>query len=100
MLHKVGSLGNLDKKLMVGVEVEQKHILISHLDGTFYAIGNECTHRHCKLSDGTIVGETVRCPCHGSVFNLKTGEVIRGVAKNSEPHYLIKIENDEIFIEW
>jgi len=38
-----------------------------------YAINNTCTHRGCRLSDGNLEQETVQCPCHGSLFNIKPG---------------------------
>jgi len=53
----------------------------------------------CKLSSGKIDGETVRCPCHGSVFNLITGEVVHGPAKRPEPLYNIREENEELFLD-
>jgi nitrite reductase/ring-hydroxylating ferredoxin subunit len=69
------------------VHVDEKELLVTKLNGKFFAIGNICTHMGCKLSRGTLDGETVRCPCHGSVFNVKTGEVIKGPAKKPESRY-------------
>jgi nitrite reductase/ring-hydroxylating ferredoxin subunit len=53
----------------------------------------------CKLSGGKIDGETVRCPCHGSVFSVMTGEVVKGPAKKQEPVYSVTVENGELFLD-
>ena len=61
-----------------------------------YAINNTCTHRGCRLSDGNLEQETVQCPCHGSLFNIKPGMWKKGPAKTSEPAYKVTVENGEI----
>lgn len=94
----IGTVQEFDTIQMKGVEVDGRHILVVKLEGSYYAIGNECTHRRCRLSDGKIDGETVRCPCHGSVFNLKKGDVVKGIAKKPEPTYSLIIENGELSI--
>jgi nitrite reductase/ring-hydroxylating ferredoxin subunit len=53
----------------------------------------------CKLSGGKLEGETVRCPCHGSVFNVRTGEVVKGPAKKPVLSYTVTVENGELSID-
>ncbi len=84
---------------MMGVNIVGKKIVISNLDGTYYAIGSKCTHMGCDLSRGNIEGERVICPCHGSIFNLRTGEVIRGPAGIPEPSFKVKVENGELMVD-
>jgi nitrite reductase/ring-hydroxylating ferredoxin subunit len=64
----------------------------------FSAIGNKSTHMGCALSNGTLNGDTVQCACHGSVFNVKTGDVIRGPAKKPEQKYELQISSDQILL--
>ncbi len=84
---------------MKGVEIDGKQILVVKLAGNFFAIGNTCTHMGCRISKGKVEGETVRCPCHGSVFNVRTGEVVKGPAKEPEPSYPVTNENGELNID-
>lgn len=83
---------------MKSVKLDDKEICLVNLNDTFYAIGNRCTHMGCMLSDGELVDENIRCKCHGSTFSVKTGTVIQGPAKNSEPVYQVKVEEDQIMI--
>jgi 3-phenylpropionate/trans-cinnamate dioxygenase ferredoxin component len=42
----------------------------------WYAFVDRCTHAGCSFSGkGEAVGMSLVCPCHGSEFNLATGEV-------------------------
>jgi nitrite reductase/ring-hydroxylating ferredoxin subunit len=83
---------------MKAVDVAGVSVLLVNIDGEYYAIGNKCTHRGCKLSKGALDGETVKCPCHKSVFNVKTGAVIHGPASRSEPKYAVKVEEEQILV--
>ena len=87
---------------MKGFKAGDKGILISNIDGKFYAIGDKCTHRGCSLSKGRIEGEVVTCPCHGSRFNVKTGANVKGPAGVPEPAYQLPskgMESGWIFSE-
>lgn len=95
---KVTSIKELGSGKMVGVEAGDKPVLVVNLDGTYYAIGNVCTHMGCMLSDGVLKGEIVTCPCHGSRFNVETGGVVGGPAKKPEPTFQVKTEGDQVLV--
>jgi len=99
VVKKIGLAQELAYNPMKGVEIDGKQILIVKLAENFFAIGDTCTHRGCKLSGGKLEGETVRCPCHGSVFNVRTGEVVKGPAKKPVFSYTVTVENGELSIE-
>ena len=83
---------------MKAVQDGDREILPVNLDTGMYAINTICTHRGCRLSGGSLEGETVHCPCHGSAFNVRTGVVMKGPAKTPEPSYTVSIGNGEITI--
>jgi nitrite reductase/ring-hydroxylating ferredoxin subunit len=99
VVKKIGPAQELAYNTMKGVEIEGKQILVVKLVENFFAIGDKCTLRGCKLSSGKLDGETVRCPCHGSVFNVRTGEVVKGPAKKPVLSYTVTVENGELTIE-
>jgi nitrite reductase/ring-hydroxylating ferredoxin subunit len=95
---KAVSKEELELDKMNGVEVGGKEILIANVGGKFYAMGNRCTHMGCMISDGKLAGENAVCPCHGSTFNVKTGNVVQGPAKKAEPVFEVKVEGDQILV--
>lgn len=95
---KLASISDVKPNIMMGLEINDKKILLVNVNGSYYAIGNVCTHRSCQLSKGKLQGETVVCPCHGSTFDLKTGNFVKGPTKKPEPTYELKVENNDILI--
>jgi nitrite reductase/ring-hydroxylating ferredoxin subunit len=95
---KVASRKDIPAGKMKLVKANGTPILFANIEGEYYAIGNKCTHRGCKLSGGALNGEIVKCPCHGSSFNVKTGEVVHGPATKPEPKYIVKVEEEQILV--
>ena len=95
---KVASVKDLWLESMIGVETGGKEVVVASLEGEYYAIGNRCTHMGCMLADGTLNGANVTCLCHGSVFDIKTGKVVKGPAKKPESAYQTIIEEEHVLI--
>ena len=98
-LLKVASVKDLGPNSMVAVEAGGKEIVVVNVEDKYYAIGNRCTHMNCLLSDGTLKNGSVTCPCHGSVFGIRTGKVVKGPAKKPEFVYPTRIEGEQIMAD-
>jgi 4-hydroxymandelate oxidase len=95
---RVASTKDLGPGAMLPVQLGQKLILLVNLEGKYHAIGNLCTHQACLLSSGKLTGSFVECPCHGSLFDIKTGIAQNGPAKDPEPVFEVKVEQDQILV--
>jgi nitrite reductase (NADH) small subunit len=51
--------------------IEGQKIALFNVEGTYYAIGDTCTHRGGPLSEGDVRGTRITCPWHGADFDLK-----------------------------
>lgn len=67
---------------------------VFNVDGRFCATQDECTHKKGPLSDGELNGEIVTCPYHGAQFNVCSGAVINGPAKDPLQTYRVVIDGD------
>lgn len=83
---------------MLQVTVGEAEVLLANVGGAYRAIGDVCTHAQCSLADGWIEGGTIVCGCHGSAFDLETGDVVMEPATEPEPVYATRVEGDEIQI--
>ena len=92
---KVGELASGDMTL---VEANGEMIVLLNVGGDLYAINDECTHASCSLSDGSLEDDTIECPCHGSQFNVKTGDVQVGPAYEPAPTYPVQVEGDTVYV--
>lgn len=80
-------------------EVEGYRVALFNLGGQFYAIDDICTHEEASLSDGPIDGETVECPWHGAMFNIKTGAALTMPAVTPVRTYAVKVQGDQVHID-
>ena len=95
---KVAKRSDLPEGEMTLVEVGGERILLSNVDGDFYAIGEVCTHAEGPLSEGYIEGEEVECPWHSSRFNLKTGENTDPPADEPVIRYVVRVDGEDILV--
>src|SRR6266481_2091857 len=79
--------------------IEGQKIALFNVKGTYYAIGDTCTHRGGPLSEGDVQGTRVTCPWHGAEFDLKTGAVLGPPAQKGVPSYKVVVEGDDIKVE-
>jgi nitrite reductase/ring-hydroxylating ferredoxin subunit len=49
------------------------YLLLQHA-GKRYLIENDCPHAAYPLDQGKIIGNELRCPMHGYLFSLDTGD--------------------------
>ena len=69
-------------------------VAIFSVEGGFCATQAKCPHRQGPLSEGTLDGSTVTCPLHGAQFNVWTGAVLRGPAKDPLKTYRVTVDGE------
>jgi nitrite reductase/ring-hydroxylating ferredoxin subunit len=53
----------------------------------------------CSLAEGDLEETTVICPCHGSEFDVRSGEVLQGPARKPLATYETRVEGDNLEVE-
>jgi 3-phenylpropionate/trans-cinnamate dioxygenase ferredoxin component len=81
------------------VEVEGNRIALFNLDGEVYAIDDACTHEGGPLSEGTVQGDEVVCPWHGSRFSIVSGEARALPAMENVASYKVRVTGDDVEVE-
>lgn len=69
---------------------------LAKIEGKCYAFQEFCTHRFGPLSEGSFHDYQVRCPWHGSCFDVRTGEVTQGPAKLGINTYETRVREGKI----
>ncbi len=96
---KVAKVNDLKDGEMKAVSVgEGKEILLTKVDGSYNALGANCTHYRGKLAEGVLCNGVIMCPLHHACFDAKTGNLLDPPARDSLPRYETKIVGDDVIV--
>lgn len=70
----------------------EERVVLARTEDGYHAFQDRCTHKGGPLSDGALICGTVQCPWHGSQFDVKTGEVKCGPAKEPIRTYTVQLQ--------
>ncbi len=73
-------------------------IALFNVGGKFYAVSDRCTHGRASLSEGSVQGCELKCPWHGGVFDIETGEPLDGPVRVPIKTYRVKVEDGRVLV--
>ena len=73
-------------------------VAMYHFSGKVYAAQDVCPHAGARLSEGALEGTVITCPLHGSQFDVRSGERLRGPADVEIKTYRVEIEGAQVFL--
>ena len=88
--------GELAEGQMKRVDAAGVPVLLVRCEGEVCAIAHTCSHMGGPLSEGTLEGDLVQCPWHGSRFNVHDGSVVDGPATFPQPRFETRVQNGQI----
>lgn len=95
---KVADVEELEEGDLFPIEVDGEPICLTMVEGQVCAFTDNCTHISGPLSQGDLDGAVITCPWHGAQFDVRTGKVLRGPARQDLMTYPVKIEDNSILI--
>ncbi len=96
---RVAALSELAPGKMMCVQAgDGRRLLLANVDGTVHAADEMCTHEDAPLCTGSLKSHYVKCPLHGSRFDLLTGEPLEDPADAPLRIYPVRIEDDAILV--
>jgi len=85
---------------MKKITVDGKEIIVSNVDGNYFAIDDTCTHAGATLSEGKLEDSAITCDWHGAKFDCKNGKLIKFPGEiNDLESYKVIVESDDGFVE-
>ena len=91
-------LGKVPSNGTIAGRVGDEPVLLSKLDGEWFAVAGSCTHYGAALAGGLVDGDNVRCPLHHACFSLRTGAALRAPAFAPLDRWHVEVEKDKLFV--
>lgn len=90
------SVDEVGEKKLHRVLVAGVPVVLLKLGEQYHAISATCTHAGGPLDEGTLEGDVVTCPWHGSRFSMRTGAAKTGPASIAQPRYDVRVRDGKI----
>lgn len=90
---------NLEENTPTHAEAGGEDVVLVKRGRKIYVLGQSCAHLGGPLSEGTLEGDTIVCPWHGSRFSLEDGRVLRGPSAYDQPCYAARIRNSMVEVQ-
>ncbi|MEB3355302.1 MAG: FAD-dependent oxidoreductase [Synechococcales bacterium] len=81
------------------VKVGDTDVLLTRVNGTFYAMGAHCTHYGAPLAKGALKGDRVVCPWHNSCYQVTTGNQLQPPGLDDLPRFQVWVEDGAVIVE-
>src|SRR5262245_46734317 len=78
--------------------VGDQEVLLVRVGTEIFAIEAHCSHYHGPLSEGLVVGESIRCPWHQACFDLRSGEAVRAPALTLLACWRVEQRDGRVFV--
>lgn len=96
---KVGTTDQLQEGRTMVVKIGRDEMVLAKVDGEFFAVSDYCPHGGWLLHDERLKGENIPCSLHGSVFNIKTGAIVRGPTFMPLTSYPVRVDGNDVLIQ-
>ena len=84
----------------LAIKAGRTGLALASFEGAWYAVEDRCSHAACPFTEeATLEGSTIVCNCHGSEFDLLTGEVQRGPAEYDVRSVPVRVVDDGIEVD-
>jgi nitrite reductase/ring-hydroxylating ferredoxin subunit len=96
---KVAKVDDIPTGEALAVEAGGQTLALVRVGEDVYCIHDICTHEHAHLSEGFCEGHEIECPLHGSIFDVRTGDVKSLPATEPVKTYAVKVEDGDVLVE-
>ena len=96
---RVASLDRLPDGAGMRVDAGARRLALFRRGNEVFALDDRCSHAEASLAEGDVYGDTVECPRHGSVFDLRTGAALSLPATCPARTYPAEVMGGDVFVD-
>jgi nitrite reductase/ring-hydroxylating ferredoxin subunit len=89
---------DLQEGKLVKVEINDKSIVLSKVNGKFYAMDSVCSHEGGPLEEGELEGNTLICPWHQGKFDIRSAKASPETDRVTDLHSILLLSMTQLMI--
>tara|TARA_B100001113_G_C20575581_1_gene390922 strand:- start:183 stop:500 length:318 start_codon:yes stop_codon:yes gene_type:complete len=94
----LANIDDINVNDMKQISINNCNYLVANIEGKIFVTDDLCTHEDAELTMGCLRGSTVKCPLHGSHFDLRTGKALNEPADEPIETHEVILEDGQIYI--
>lgn len=98
-MKKIAHVNDLQDGQMKQIKVGEQEILLSRINGKYFASAAHCTHYGAPLASGVLKGRHVVCPWHHAMFDLTNGDLYQPPAFDSLTTFPLTFKDNDIYVD-
>ena len=96
---RVASVSDVPAGTLKGVLAKMQPIVLANVEGTVYALDDQCSHQEYPLADGELDGGEVVCIYHGARFDACSGKNKGLPAIRPVKVFPVQVRDGDIYVE-
>ncbi|MDA1188418.1 MAG: Rieske 2Fe-2S domain-containing protein [Chloroflexi bacterium] len=96
---KIGKITEVASGTSKSYDVGDRVVCVVNINGKFHAIDDLCSHAECNMAGGSIEGNSIECECHGSMFDVTTGQPTNPPAVAPVDVFKVQVNGDDLEVE-
>jgi 3-phenylpropionate/trans-cinnamate dioxygenase ferredoxin component len=96
---RVAAEGECPVGLLKGVMAKGIPVVLANVEGTVYALRDQCSHEDLPLSDGELEGTELVCLHHGARFDACSGARKTLPAIRPVQAFPVEVRDGQIFVD-
>jgi 3-phenylpropionate/trans-cinnamate dioxygenase ferredoxin subunit len=96
---RVAAAADCSPGQLKGVMANGTSVVLANVDGSIYALLDQCSHEEYPLSDGEIEGDELVCVYHGARFECATGRNTALPAVRPVKSFPVEIRDGDVYVD-
>ena len=101
---KIGLSSDIPLGTAAEISAQDRTFAVANVSGEFFAIDGICSHQGGHLGKGKLKDYVLKCPRHGSEFDVRTGKNLKGpwipFGKATDLNaYKVSKEGEDLYVE-
>jgi len=92
-------LDSVEENKLYRVTAAGVAVVLLRQGAQLFAISATCPHAGGPLDEGTLTGDVVQCPWHGSRFCIRDGRALTGPTTVNAPRYDIRVRDGQVEVK-